>query len=161
MSSDCVVTFHDSPPDLEAQVLKILASHGYDCEFAPGTVLLDPSQGGFLLRVRAYPSPKPRVRPDRSFLISVGLDNVPDEARPTHRRLNVSTSSGRTRLDSDLQFLVAAAIAQLARGQFYDPQQDALLGAEAAVDYAFQKAQRGAPPHDLREREFTGWPAGA
>ena len=160
MSTDCVVTYQSAPVGLETQVLDVLASRGYDCEFAPGTVLLDPSQEGFLLRVSAYPSPKPRICPDRSFLIGVGLDNVPDEALPTHRRLNVSTSSGRTRLDGDLQFLVAAAIAQLTGGQFYDPQQDALLGAHAAVDYAFQKVQRGTPPHDLREREFTGWPAG-
>lgn len=44
-------------------------------------------------------------------------------------------------------------------GTFYDPQKGVLLDAQDAVAYSRQEAQRGAPPHDLREREFKRWPA--
>jgi len=159
MSSECFVTYHNAPSEAELHVIEILASLGYGCEFAPGTALFNPDAEGFLLKISGYPSTKPRVRPEREFVVSVGMDNVPDKETPSHRRITFRTTSGRTRLDRDLQFLVAAAVAKLTGGQFYDPQRDARLDGEAAVNYALKEAQTGAPPHDLREREFTGWPA--
>ena len=160
MSSECEVTYQDEPIEVENQVLQILSRCGYECEFAPNTRLLSSETEYVLLRVSGYPSPKPRVRPERTFLVQVGIGNITPAQDGTHK-FGTRTTSGRSRLEFALQVLIAAAVAEITVGELFDPQQDKRLAANTSVAYALSMLQSREPPHDLREREFTSWPAWA
>ena len=161
MSSEYQVTYERRPFDVEAGVVEVLRSVGYECEFAPGTSLLAESTEFFLMKVKAYPSPKARIRPERTFLVGAEIYTTSHPSISSQYNTTVRTTAGRSRLCGALQVLVAGSIAKLMEGELHDPQQGVIVGGAHAIAYALRKAQSGSLPHDLREEEFIGWPSKA
>lgn len=157
MSLEYLVTYHRVVDAIEERVNHILAHHGYVCEFAPNTDLLDTENEGLLIKVTDYATTKPRVRPDRHFIVCIGLSNMPCPDKPGLRNLTFRTTTGSSKLSRTLQILVAAALAEAVDGEIEDPQYGLILKAPNAVNYALDEIARRTPPHDLREAEFVGW----
>lgn len=104
-----------------------------------------------------YATTKPRVRPDRHFIVAIELSNVACPDKERSRTLTFRSTSGRSALTYAIQILVAAALAEAVDGEFVDPQLGLILKVPNALNHALDEIAKRTPPHDLREIEFVGW----
>ena len=165
MSSEKLVLIGDSSlPDMDG-FTQFLDSLGYKCELSPGFSFSITDEGYFGIRVIDYPSEKPRVKPERNFIVYIDaeelLSNNFEIDEPiwanSKQRLLFRSSVGRSNLTYAMQNLLCGYLVQETKGCLYDPQQDKLLGSEEAVKNELDSIKKYGAPHDLREQEFHGW----
>jgi hypothetical protein len=155
MGFDLSVTMPRWPADLRAAWERALASHGFEVEICPG---FDPTtHGRGFVPFRVARAPRLLVGADLDGPVVAGFE-VRFDADGAH----LWTGAGRTTLDLALQCVGAAALAELAGGEYVDHCSGvAYRGAEAfaVAERQVQGFVASASEAELVVRPFPGWSA--
>jgi len=165
MSSEKVVLTGDGSLPDQGRFTQFLDSLGYKCELSPDFSFSITDERFFGIKVLDYPSEKPRVKPERNFIVCIGaeelLSNNFEIDEPiwanSKQKLIFRSSAGRSNLTYAMQNLLCGYLAQETNGYLYDPQQGDLLGPAEAVRNELESIKKYGAPHDLREQEFHDW----
>jgi hypothetical protein len=149
------VTMPRRPADLRAALERALAARGFEVEICPA---FDPAtHGGGFLPFRVARAPRALIGVDLDQPAVAGFEVAFDV-----KGARLWTGTGRTALDLALQCVSAAALAELAGGEYVDHYSGVAYGGAEAFAAAEREAQgfvRSASGEELATHPFPGWPA--